>query len=130
VADQLLGYGVRKDLYPGEDTFFRENPTVAGMASESGHIILNPYSGPEVDRDAVAQNEAFRLYLRDRKLKPDFPVTDAQKKSFAGTAYAKDENALRETIAARVYSNDPSAKATAEQKKWVRDLLGRRMLAE
>lgn len=122
---RMMGYSVRQDLYPSEDQFFRANPSTAGMASESGHVVLNPYSGPEVNRDAVARNEAMRLYMRQRGIVPDFPVTEQQRSYFAGTAYGQDEGAMKSTVAARIYSGDPSANATPEQQEWVRGLLGR-----
>lgn len=122
----LLGYSVRGQLYPGEDSYFKSNPHVAGMASEAGDIVLNPYSAPDVDRGAVARNEAFRLMLRDRKVVPKFALTNEQKRAFAGTPYEKDEDALKATIAARIYSGDPSAKPTMEQVDWVMGLLNAR----
>jgi hypothetical protein len=118
-ADGLLGYKVRDKLHPGEDEYFKANPKVAGMAAETGDIILNPYAAKDVNKDAVAKNEAFRLYLRDKKISPDFAITDAQRAAFKGAAYAEDDEALKGTIAARIYSGDPSAKATSEQKDWV-----------
>jgi len=120
-AGDLLGYKIRKELHPGEDKFFKENPTVTGMAAETGDIILNPYASGNVNKTAVAKNEAFRLYLRDNKITPDFPVTAEQKAKFADTSYGKDDVALKSTIAARIFSGDPSAMATKEQKQWVED---------
>jgi GH24 family phage-related lysozyme (muramidase) len=92
------------------------------MAAEDGHVILNPYADQGVNKDAVARNEALRLYLRDKNITPDFNVTDDQRAAFAGTVYGADENALKATIAARIYSGDPSAKATEQQSMWVHRL--------
>jgi hypothetical protein len=128
--DGLLGYKVRDQLFPTEDQFFRANPTTAGVASETGEIVLNPYADASVNRDAVAKNEAFRLFLRDRKIKVPFDITDEQREAFAGTPYERDEGALRETIAARVYSGDPSARATREQRDWVKKLFKKPTIAE
>jgi hypothetical protein len=119
----LFGYGIRDQLYPGEKTFFQGNPNVGGMASESGHIILNPYSPEEVNKDAVAKNEALRLLLRDRGVTPEFDLTDEQRQSFAGTPYASDDSALKSSIAGRIYSGDPSAKATPIQTEWLNKFL-------
>ena len=122
----LFGFSVREHLYPGEDSFFKQNPTTGGMASESGHIILNPYSPETVDRQAVARNEALRLLFKREGVAPDFQITDQQRGAFQGTPYANDEQALRATIAARIYSGDPSALATDEQKAWLQQyLMGR-----
>jgi hypothetical protein len=123
-ADPMMGYKIREQLFPGEDTYFRANPSVSGMAAETGHVILNPYSSPDVNRSAVAKNEALRLHLRDRNITPDFGITDEQRKAFAGTSYGVDDNALKATIAARIYSGDPSANATPEQQEWLARLLG------
>lgn len=100
------------------------------MASKSGEIVLNPYADSSVNKDAVAQNEAFRLYLRNKKIKPKFSVTKEQRKIFAGTIYEKNEDALKATIAARIYSGDPSATATIEQRKWVRKIMKKPTIVE
>jgi hypothetical protein len=121
--DKMLGYQVRSDLFPGEDAYFRANQNVAGMAAETGDVILNPYSPPNINRDAVAQNEAFRLHLRENNIDPQFQVTPQQRMPFEGTAYGSDDAALRATIAARIYSGDPSANATYEQRQWMEPYL-------
>lgn len=121
-ARRVLGYKVRDTLFGGEDEYFRKNPNIAGMASESGDIILNPYSPPNVNRDAVARNEAFRLFLRDKNLTPNFGLSEEQIRSFSGTAYGSNDDALKQTIAARIFSGDPSANATPEQIDWVKRL--------
>lgn len=127
MPNDLLGYRIRADLFPGEDSYFKENPHVGGMAAfETGDVILNPYSPPEVNRDAVAKNEAFRLYMRDRGIAPDFPISDEQRAAYGETPYGADDGALRETLAARIYSGDPSARATPEQEEWVRRIMAPR----
>lgn len=123
MADPMLGYSIREQLFPGEDSYFRDNPHVAGMAAESGHVILNPYSPPTVNRDAVARNEAFRLHLQNKNVVPQFDVTDQQRQAFGGTAYGSDDNALKSTLAARIYSGDPSALATPQQQQWVQQFI-------
>lgn len=116
--NSLMGYTRRTNLFPGEDKFFKENPNVAGMAAEDGTVILNPYSKlSDVEKQAVAKNEAYRLFMRDKKIVPDFTITDEQRKQFEGSAYAKDDVALKQTIVARILTGDPSAKATDEQRK-------------
>ena len=124
-VDPMLGYKRRSNLYPGEDTYFKANPHVAGMAAETGDVILNPYSPPGVNHDSVAKNEALRLYMRENGINPDFAVTPQQRQQFVGTAYGADDNALRQTIAARIYSGDPSANATDEQKSYTDSLIQR-----
>jgi hypothetical protein len=117
----LLGYKIRNKLFPGEDSYFKNNPNVTGMASESGDIILNPYSSKDINKNSVAKNEAFRLYLKDKNMTPDFEITKEQIEFFKNTPYEGNQKAIKETIAARIYADDPSAKATEEQRKWVRD---------
>lgn len=120
-----FGVEIRTKLFAGEDKFFKDNPTVAGMAAEDGKVILNPYSkNSKKEQEAVALNEAARVYMKQSGTKPDFALTDEQKAQFSGTPYAKDEQAMRETIAARILSGDPSAKdATDEQKAFVKTAL-------
>ena len=116
-----FGVERRSQLYPGEETYFRQNPHVAGMAAEDGKVILNPYSkNAPHEQEAVALNEAARVYMKQGKASPTFSLTPTQKAQFKGTAYEANEQAMRETIAARILSGDPSAKdATAEQKRFV-----------
>lgn len=120
--DPMLGYKKRDTLFPGEDKYFKENPHVAGMAAETGDVILNPYSPAGVNHDAVAKNEAMRLYMRDNAVVPQFEITPEQRRQFVGTAYGSDDDALRQTIAARIYSGDPSANSTIEQNAYTSEL--------
>lgn len=114
-APDTLGYPIRKP-YGSEDEFFKKNPTVAGMAAEDDRIILNPYSKLSAsEKAAVAKNEAYRIYMRQKDVNPSFKVTQDQMSMFTGTAYAKDEKSMKQTIIARILSGDPSAKATPEQ---------------
>jgi hypothetical protein len=88
------------------------------MASEDGQIIFNPYS-KGVDFDSVGRNEAARLWMRESQVMPSFGLTGEQRAAFRGTAYEQDDNALRQTILARIISGDPSAgKITDEQRQW------------
>ena len=120
----LFGYQVRPKLFDTEDLYFRQNQNVGGMASESGHILLNPYSPPNVNHDAVARNEALRLLMRDRGVVPSFDLTQQQRQSFFGTPYQFNEDALKQSIAARIYSGDPSANANDQQRNWLEVFFG------
>ena len=111
----FFGYPVREKLFPGEDSYFAANKKVAGMAAEDGTIVFNPYAGPEVNLDAVGRNEAIRLYVREKGIKFDFDLTPSQKNAFQGTEYGKNPTALKESIVARILSNDPSAGDTTKQ---------------
>ena len=118
-----FGYKVRDQLYGGEHSYFKSNPHVSGMVAEDGMIIFNPYS-PNINKDAVGQNEAARLWLRENNVEPKFNVTPEQAARFKGTAYENDELALKHSILGRIISNDPSAGAvTPMQKKWADWLL-------
>lgn len=123
VADGGLPFGVerRTTLYSGEDKYFKANPHVAGMAADDGKIILNPYSkNTKSEQQAVMRNEAARLYMRNNGIKPSFDLTPEQRAQFKGTEYEGNLQAMRETIAARIFSGDPSAKsATSDQKEFV-----------
>lgn len=116
--EEYLGYKVRKQLYPGEDAYFAQNPTVTGMAAEDGRIIFNPHSAANVNRAAVGKNEAVRLWMRETEYKPDFELTAEQKRAFKGTEYERNPEALKGSILARILSGDPSAgNVTPEQLK-------------
>lgn len=125
-SDKLFGFPIREKLYPGEDEFFMKRPEVAGMAAEDNTIILNPYSPlSKKQLGAVAENEALRLKMKQDKFDPDFEITSEQSKFFEGTEYAKDQPAMKQTILARIYSGDSSAKATADQKKILQEYLSK-----
>jgi hypothetical protein len=115
---KIYGFELRSP-YQGELQYFQKNPHVAGMATEDNRIILNPASGlSEREKMAVAQNEALRLFMKQKNFQPDFDLTDEQMKFFQGMKadYAKPENkmAARHTILARIMSGDPSAGKASE----------------
>ena len=123
-SDKMFGFKIRSKLFPGEDEFFRSRPEVTGMAAEDDSIILNPYSSlSKKEQGLVAQNEALRLKMRKDNFAPEFSVTPEQIKFFEGTEYADNPQAMRQTILARIYSGDPSARATEEQIAALKDYL-------
>ena len=114
---------VRQKLYPGEDDYFKKNKNVTGMAADDDKIILNPYSNlSETEKQSVIKNESARLYMRKNGIVPDFDVTDKQMEYFKDTAYEGNLDAIKQTIAARVISGDPSIKPTENQKKVIATL--------
>jgi len=120
----MFGYEIREKLFPKEDEYFKTHENVAGMAAEDGQIILNPYSKlSKQELGAVAVNEALRLKMRDDDFDPQFQITSDQVSLFKGTAYEKNPKAMRQTILARIYSGDPSALATPQQKKALEEYL-------
>ena len=114
----LLGFPIRGQLYPGEESFFKSNPNVAGMAAEDNSIILNPYSPPGVNRAAVAKNEALRLAMKANQIRPAFSITPEQTAWFGQHApsYLSNPQAMRESMMGRLYSNDSPYSATDEQR--------------
>ena len=121
-AKGVYGIGVRPDLYEGEDKYFKENPHVAGMAAEDDRIIMNPYSKlTEAEKQAVMMNEAARVHMRRNYDAPRFELTQDQLARLGN--YSKDENDIKQTIAARILSGDPSAgQPTPEQLEYVQGL--------
>lgn len=124
--------GMRRP-YPGELEYFRSNPRVSGMATEDGRVILNPFSdlSPQ-EFQAVAVNEAARLLMRkDRSLSPDFELTPEQKKMLEGTSYINTDDIDRKaTIAARIFSGDPSGGIPTEQQKQFIERLRKRLMED
>jgi hypothetical protein len=116
---------IRPNLYPGEDKYFKQSPHVGGMASESGHIVLNPYSPPEINKDSIIQNELARLYMRgqipgEQVARPSFGVTPEQSAGLPKEYQAASPQDQIETIIARQYSGDPSGGIpTGDQKAYV-----------
>ena len=109
--------------FPSEDKYLKENPNVAGMATEDDRVIINPYKKMSPDeRAAVVKNETLRIKMRKSKFVPNIKITNEQRKAFSGTAYEKDETALKQTIIARILSGDPSAMATPEQIRYANSL--------
>ena len=122
---RVIGYPVRSKLYPGEDSYFKANPRVAGMAADDGAVVLNPYSTlSQQEKDAVALNEAYRLHMREMGYEPRGKLSDDQAKFFKGTEYEKNPVAAYQSILARILSGDPSANATDEQAMEAEQLKG------
>jgi hypothetical protein len=116
----VYGIGVREQLYPGEEEYFKANPHVTGMAADDDKIIMNPFSKlKDNERQAVMLNEAARVHMRNKLIDaPNFELTPTQTEKFG--SYSKDPNDIRQTIAARILSGDPSAgDATPEQQEYV-----------
>jgi len=129
-TQSIYGYEIRSP-HPTEETYFKTNPVVSGMAAEDGRIVLNPYSKlSEAQRAAVTKNEAARLWLREHRVQPSFRLTPEQLQAFQGTPYSQDELALKHSILSRFISGDPSAGAISEEQRqwgvWLRDQLEKR----
>ena len=121
-GDKVYGYEIREP-YESENTYFKQNPNVTGMAADDNKIILNSFSGmnPKNQR-SVAENEATRLYIRDKGYKFDFPVPQVTQSPFKGSVYADPDNLhhLQSTIISRGVVGDKSAgEITPAQQEWV-----------
>lgn len=114
------GYPVRRPQV-SELSYFHKNPHVAGMAAADSAITLNPFSNlTDEQRAAVAKNEAARLFMQNGGMGAPPTVTEAQRAQFAGTPYEGNEDAMRQTIVARLLSQDASGgAATPEQAAYV-----------
>lgn len=120
---------IRQNLFPGEDAYFRANPTVGGMMTDDDRIILNPHStlSPQ-EKSSVATNEYARLLMRRGKMTPPAP-TPEQRAAFRGTPYGADDAALSQTIIARILSGDPSAGRPTDEQRAFAERLGAQMPA-
>jgi hypothetical protein len=119
----VYGIGVRDQLDPGEDEYFKANPHVTGMAADDDKIIMNPYSKlKDNEKQAVMMNEAARVHMRNKLIEaPNYELTLAQAAKFG--SYSQDPNDVKQTIAARILSGDPSAgDVTPEQQAYVAKL--------
>jgi ClpP class serine protease len=105
----VYGVGVRNQLYPGEESYFKKNPHVAGMAADDNKIIMNPFSKlKDNEKQAVMMNEAARVHMRTKLIEPpNYDLTPEQVTAFK--EYSQDPNDIKQTIAARILSGDPSA---------------------
>lgn len=97
---------------PGSEAPVSEVPVQQG----GPRIVLNPAVFHD-KRDAlcVAFNEAFRVVMEDNGFDPVSEPTDEQRRFFADTAYADDENQLRRTILARIATLDTSVKDPTDE---------------
>lgn len=114
--------------------FFKANRHVAGMAADDNRVVLNPFS--DIKEDEMKQvylNELARILMRTGAIeRPQYGLTDEQNSFFSGInggePYGSGQD-IRETLAARLLSGDPSAgRATMDQTSYVEKL--RRVLGE
>ena len=109
----------------GYKKYFQSRPDVTGMATDDGQVLLNPNSNltPQ-EQEAVIANERSRILMRSGQVpRPTFTLTPTQNEYFQ--AYSTDIQDVRETIAARILSGDPSAHDfTPEQLQYVIQNLG------
>lgn len=121
-----------REPYAGEEDYFKKNPTVAGMATEDGKVILNPYSNLKPSEyQSVAINESARVLIKkDASLKPSFELTPEQEKFLSSNTYRNaSEEDKKATIAARILSGDPSAGTPTEEQQRYVEILKERLKA-
>jgi hypothetical protein len=123
-----LPYKIRQP-YDTESEYFKNNPNVAGMKTEDKKIILNQYSklSPE-QLEIVKYNEALRLYLDDLGITPNITITPEQKQYFQGTPYYNDEKAMKNTIIARILTNDPSSQSVTRDQQDFADAVYKKIM--
>lgn len=116
--DELIKYFGTRSPYEGEVKYFQSNPTVAGMATEDNKIILNPFSqnSPE-EQQAVARNEAIRLFLKQQEYSPEFDLTKRQQEFFKGSEYEKNPEEAKKSIIARILTGDPSVGVLSKEQQ-------------
>jgi len=121
MADDTIGS--TRQPYKSESKYFRKNPKVAGMATSDDKVILNPFSGLTLlQKNAVVKNERSRLLMRKAMSHPIFALTKEQKNAFK--RYSSLKRDVKETIAARIASGDPSAgRVTTAQRMYVQERL-------
>jgi len=114
--------------------YFRQNPTVAGMAIGAGlngysgarQIVVNPYTGlNKTQEGGLILNERLRHLMDEAKPELKFDPTTEQVARFKGTEYGKPENIgrLKETLVARIITGDESAgKITRPQSEAARKI--------
>ncbi len=121
-------YGVsEREPTDSELEWFKQNPSVPGMATEDGQVIRNPFSDlPPEKMDAVMENERARAFMRQHKYLPTYDITPEQMDFFAkinnGQPYGNEDD-IRQTIAGRGFSGDNSAgELTLEQVQFIEEL--------
>jgi len=112
-----------RDPTESELRFFKANPQIGGYASfTDGFVVVNPFNTltPQ-ENEALIENESARIFMRRQQAaRPSFQITPEQQQAFAQyppfDPPADPGQSVRETIAARVLSGDPSAgELTPEQ---------------
>lgn len=118
--------GYEREPTESEDTFFKDNPHVAGMATEDDKVIINKYSDRTPrEKEAVKRLEISRIFMKQDNIVPDFELTDKQKEFFekaakvqkGGLLYKDNPVAAKQSLVSRIIVGDPSAQdVTPEQK--------------
>ncbi len=122
-----------RDPNPTELEWFRANPNIGGYAAPDDMIVVNPYNRlTPRENEALIRNESARIFMRrNPSARPSFSLTEEQAQ-MPYPAYdppSRPEQSIRETVAGRMLSGDPSAGAvTDEQKLFLEELRARMMV--
>jgi len=118
----------RRDLFSGEDKYFKANPDVTGMPAKDGRVILNPYSNLTPEQETAAyRNEDTRLFMRKNGT-PQFSLTPEQEDFLKTTTYANASSEdKRATVLARIITGDPSAGVPTEEQRKAAEGVAREM---
>lgn len=122
LATILRARGLTRYPTPSERWFFSKHPTVSGMAAADYRVVLNPYSKHNrLEQACVVTNEFARIAMwRFNRLRPYFLISRRQRLQFKG--YGTDQD-IRETIVARLITNDPSVPHPSPSQKRAADKL-------
>ena len=131
-------YPVISSKDAGVDEYLKAHPEVSGMAWGAGlngsskdsprSVVVNPYNTylktPQ-DTNNLIQNERIRHQMDETKWNSDFEITPEQQTwSQSLGEYATNPQKLRETIVARLASNEYVPSPTQQQKQLANNFMG------
>lgn len=122
-----MPFGVKTRAPSQTEIEFFNRSGIPGYASDDGFVVLSPSPPNGVNMEAIAKNEAARVFMRKNpKYAPRFDLTSEQRAFLDSTSYANATDEERAaTIAARLFSGDPSAGSpTPEQEEFIKQLRG------
>ena len=123
------GYPVMDAKELGLDSYFKENPHVAGMAWGGGEngsdpksprvLVPNPYNEYMADpkkRSGLLRIEAARHIMGEKSYVPQFEIPKEQQAWRKGLGqYATNDLAFKQSIISRILSGDEVPNATKQQ---------------
>jgi hypothetical protein len=123
------GYPVMDSKELGLDSYFKENPKVAGMAWGGGEngsdpksprvLVPNPYNQYMQDpdkRSGLLRIEAARHLMGEKGYTPQFEIPKEQQGWRKGLGqYATNDLAFKQSIISRILSGDEVPNATKQQ---------------
>ena len=123
------GYPVKDAKELGLESYFKDNPNVAGMAWGGGEngsdpksprvLVPNPfnkYMSDPVKRDGLLKIEAARHLMTEKGYNPTFDIPKEQQSWRKGLGeYATNDLAFKQSIISRILSGDDVPNATKQQ---------------